>query len=129
MENKHMKRCSMSHVIREKDTSTHLLECPSLRTSTSNASEASRATETLIHCWQECKMVQPLWERQFGSFFKHQEKKSFCLKKQTKAIVCLSVQFSSVAQSCPTLCDPMNHSTPGLPVHHQLLEFTQIHVH
>ena len=40
-----------------------------------------------------------------------------------------SVQFSSVAQSCPTLCDPMNRSTPGLPVHHQLLEFTQIHVH
>ena len=40
-----------------------------------------------------------------------------------------SVQFSSVAQSCPTLCDPMNRSTPGLPVHHQLLEFTQTHVH
>ena len=40
-----------------------------------------------------------------------------------------SVQFSSVAQSCPTLCDPMNHSTSGLPVHHQLPEFTQIHVH
>ena len=40
-----------------------------------------------------------------------------------------SVQFSSVAQSCPTLCDPMNRSTPGLPVHHQLLGFTQTHVH
>ena len=40
-----------------------------------------------------------------------------------------SVQFSSVAQSCLTLCDPMNHSTPGLPVHHQLLEFTQTHIH
>ena len=40
-----------------------------------------------------------------------------------------SVQFSSVTQSCPTLCDPMNHSTPGLPVHHQLLESTQTHVH
>ena len=40
-----------------------------------------------------------------------------------------SVQFSSVAQSCLTLCDPMNRSTPGLPVHHQLLEFTQTHVH
>ena len=40
-----------------------------------------------------------------------------------------SVQFSSVIQSCPTLCDPMNRSTPGLPVHHQLLEFTQTHVH
>ena len=40
-----------------------------------------------------------------------------------------SVQFSSVAQSCPTLCDPMNRSTPGLPVCHQLPEFTQTHVH
>ena len=40
-----------------------------------------------------------------------------------------SVQFSSVAQSCPTLCDPMNCSTPGLPVHHQLPESTQTHVH
>ena len=39
------------------------------------------------------------------------------------------IQFSSVTQSCPTLCDLMNHSTPGLPVHHQLLEFTQTHVH
>ena len=42
---------------------------------------------------------------------------------------CTFVQFSSFTQSCPTLCDPLNHSTPGLPVHHQLLEFTQIHVH
>ena len=40
-----------------------------------------------------------------------------------------SVQFSLVAQSCPTLCDPMNCSTLGLPVHHHLLEFTQTHVH
>ena len=43
--------------------------------------------------------------------------------------VAYSVQFSSVAQSCPTLCDLMNRSTPGLPVHHQLPEFTQTHVH
>ena len=40
-----------------------------------------------------------------------------------------SVQFSSVAQSCLSLCDPMNRSTPGLPVHHQLPDFTQTHVH
>ena len=40
-----------------------------------------------------------------------------------------TLQFSSVAQSCLTLCDPMNHSTPGLPVHHQLPELTQTHVH
>ena len=37
--------------------------------------------------------------------------------------------LSSVAQSCPTLCDPMDYSTPGFPVHHQLQELTQIHVH
>ena len=41
----------------------------------------------------------------------------------------VSLQFSSVAQLCPTVCDTMNRSTPGLPVHHQLLEFTQTHVH
>ena len=40
-----------------------------------------------------------------------------------------SVQFSSVTQLCPTLCDPVNRSIPGLPVHHQLLESTQTHVH
>ena len=40
-----------------------------------------------------------------------------------------SVQFSSVAQSCPTLCDPMNCSMPVLPVHHKLLEFIQTHAH
>ena len=43
--------------------------------------------------------------------------------------VCVSVSVSSVAQSCLTLCDAMNRSMPGLPVHHQLLEFTQTHVH
>ena len=44
-------------------------------------------------------------------------------------IIAEKVQFSSVAQLCPTLCDPMNRSTPGLPVHHQLPEFTQTHDH
>ena len=46
-----------------------------------------------------------------------------------KLFQAVSVQFSSVTQSCPTLCHLMNHSTPGLPVHHQLPEFTQTHVH
>ena len=40
-----------------------------------------------------------------------------------------SVQFISTAESCLTLCNPMDRSTPGLPVYHQLLEFTQTHVH
>ena len=54
------------------------------------------------------------------------------LRKSVQIITCFqfsSVQFSSVAQSCPTLCNNMNRTTPGLPVHHQLLEFTQTHVH
>ena len=46
-----------------------------------------------------------------------------------KIVYNISQSVSSVAQSCPTLCDPMNRCTPGLPVHHQLLEFTQTHVH
>jgi len=59
-------------------------------------------------------------------------------KEYVKAVYCHpayltymqgSVQFSSVTQSCPTLCDPMNRSRPGLPVHHQLPEFTQTHIH
>ena len=54
--------------------------------------------------------VYPYVQQIFGSFFFS------------------SVQFSSVAQLCLTLCDPMNRSTPGLPVHHQLLEFTQTRV-
>ena len=53
----------------------------------------------------------------------------FQILKDDAVKVLHSVQFSSVAQSCLTLCDPMNCSMPGLPVHHQLPEFTQTHVH
>ena len=52
--------------------------------------------------------------------------KQYCLHDIT---IFSSVQFSSVAWLCPTLCDPMNSSTPGLSVYHQLPEFTQTHVH
>ena len=50
-------------------------------------------------------------------------------QNQNKSLPTLLVQFSSVVQLCPTLCDSMNCSTPGLPVHYQLPEFTQTHVH
>ena len=50
-------------------------------------------------------------------------------KHMKRSSTSLVVQFSSVTQSCPTLCDPMNRSTPGLHVHHQLPEITQTHVH
>ena len=58
----------------------------------------------------------------------HWQADSLSLSHQGSPI-CSSVQFSSVAQSCPTLGDPMDSSRPGLTVHHQLLEFTQTHVH
>ena len=54
---------------------------------------------------------------------------AFCLYLETREKEKTFVQFSSDAQSCLTLCDPMNHSTPGLPVHYQLPEFTQTHIH
>ena len=57
----------------------------------------------------------------YGYFFSFQTMIFFFL--------CSSVQFSSVAQPCPNLCDPMNHSAPGLPVHHQFPEFTHTHAH
>ena len=66
------------------------------------------------------------------SLLQHHSSKSSILRHSAFFTVQLShpyVQFSSVAQSCPTLCDPMDCSTPGLPVHHQLPEFTQTHVH
>ena len=51
------------------------------------------------------------------------------LLKEVSPLFVTPLQFSSVAQSCPTLCDPMNRSTPGFPVHHQLPEFTKTHIH
>ena len=55
--------------------------------------------------------------------------KSRGLKSTVPLNIWLRNEFSSVTQSCRTLCNPMNCSTPGFPVHHQLPEFTQIHVH
>ena len=52
-----------------------------------------------------------------------------CVTYSPQGSIFSSVQFSSVTQLCPTLCNPMDCSMPGLPVHHQLLELTQIHVH
>ena len=54
---------------------------------------------------------------------------SFRCSPETITKILIGYRFSSVTQWCPTLCDPMNRSTPGLPVHHQLPEFTQTHAH
>ena len=105
-------------------------------------------------CFQESKMKAgrfgeetPIWDQIQFPRLSHWGKKTsippalllydginvcsstFSLRGKKKQLFHVSVQFSSVAQSCPTLCNPMNCSTPGLPVHHQLPEFTQTHVH
>ena len=73
--------------------------------------------------------------RNYNSWWKFVEKTTFCNVGVnvnwyiTPLWETVSVEFSSVAQSCQTPCDPTNCSTPGLPVHHQLWEFTQSHVH
>ena len=55
--------------------------------------------------------------------------KACCTKAKMQLRPLFSLQFSSISQSCPTLCDPMDCSTPGFPVHHQLPELAQTHVH
>ena len=119
-----MKRCSISLIIREMQIKTTtrqfhltLVKMTIIKKSTNNKCwRVCGEKRILLHCWWECKLVAPLW-RTVWRFLKK-------LKQELP-----SVQFSSVAQSCPTLCDPMNRSTPGLPVHHQLPEITQTHVH
>ena len=69
-------------------------------------------------------LVYPVWGKRY-----HHKLIFFQIKLAVPSNKKGSVQFSSVAQLCPTLCDSMNHSMPGLPLHHQLLEFTQTHVH
>ena len=85
-------------------------------------SQSCTTSTTLEHCHHSSKKLHTHWQSFPTSHLLLQapgnDKYTFCL-----------YQFSSVAQPCPTLCDPLDCSTLGLPVHHQLLEFTQTHVH
>ena len=74
------------------------------------------------NCRKRQSIAEPIWKMEVN------------IRADTTILISLqnvhqSVQFNSVSQSCPTLCNPMNHSTPGLPVHHHLPEFTQTHIH
>ena len=80
--------------------------------------------DNFIYCHQKLATIQ------YPSAGKKVNKDHFVLRKKKSLTPCFSSdQIRSVAQSCPTLWDPVICSTPGLPVHHQLLEFTQTHIH
>jgi len=77
--------------------------------------------------WKNSKFLQVSFHCMRGSDHETRSMRNCALSQTEHSFPPLqfsSVQFSPVAQSCPTLCDPMNHSMPGLPVHHQLPEFT-----
>ena len=99
--------------------------------------ETSHRNRFLYHFHSYWLIRKALWNKRLESWGPRMSLNSNvpvpCLRKLHDLCQLLSqfssVQFSSVAQSCPTLCNPMNRSTPGLPVHHQLPDFTQTHVH
>ena len=91
---------------------------------TARRSNQSILKETSPGCSLEGLMVKLKLQ-----YFGHQMRRADSFEKTLRLFQALRRFFSSVAQSCPTLGDPMNRSTPDLPVHHQLPEFTQTHVH
>ena len=89
-----------------------------------------------ISITSDMQMTPPLWQELKSLLMKVKEESEkaglkFNIQKAKIMASCpiRSDQIRSVAQSCPTLCNPMNRSMPGLPVHHQLLEFTETHIH
>ena len=80
-------------------------------------------------CWEKQDMDKNWSEATWTKMVEDSTFSRLCASLYAHYNIFSSVQFSSLAQSCPTLFDPMNRSTPGLPVHHKLPEFTQIHVH
>ena len=95
----------------------------------SSHSDFEAQESKICHCFH-CFLMYLPWSDGAGChgfvFWMLSFKPAFSLSSFT---LISSVQFSSVAQSRPTLCDPMDHRTPGLPVYHQLLELAQTHVH
>ena len=102
-------------------TNKHLQQQQNRGTVSTSSTNLSAMLTSVLSCL--CEQDTSLLKFSMGSYFCQQRVKLLTVAHKAHA------RFSSVAQSCPTLCDPMNRSMPGLPVHHQLPEFTQIQVH
>ena len=83
----------------------------------------------MIYTWNEVTKQKQNHRYRKQLMVTRGEKDVGCINWKIGVDIYTLSQFSSVGQSCPTLCNPMNRSTPGLPVHHQLPEFTQTHIH
>ena len=90
------------------------------------------ATHSSILLWRLPRTEESGGLHSIGSYrIRHNKSDLACMLSinGNSIAIIIVIQFISVAQSCPALCDPMNGSTPGLPVHHKLPEFTQTHMH
>ena len=117
-------------------TVIHLLEskfCPGMSVSSAYLSSSSSSLLWFFSIWEFISSSPHWYFRELACSTNFPEANSFwrfwAFSVRSARSTLPSVQFSSVAQSCPALRDPMNRSTPGLPVHHQFLESTQTHVH
>ena len=96
--------------------------------------DAAALALILLEIWPNTAMEE-IWYNLLKNEKPHEELRPLSVARhmneaiRSQLFLSQPAQFSSVAQSCPTLCNPMNHSTPGLPVHHQFPEFTQTHAH
>ena len=116
--------------IQDKHTANIILNTEKLKSFSLRSATRQRCSLSPLYCNIVLEVLAIMIREEKEVKEIQQENKSLKISLFAKDMTLyISQSVSSVAQSCPTLCDPMNCSTPGLPVHNQLLEFTQTHAH